>query len=473
MSIYSKYFFSKKMNLIFIIFFISNLKCYICEDAQNSMSFKYPNCIELNNGNVLIIFSEGIFIYNSELSEELNHIDYESDFSLGENDLNLINLSIFDNGVVIAIIKTYLYLFSSTGEHLYHTTLNSEIQGASYYSLVPHKIDGNNYYYTISFIDSSYKLNIYYYYINISAQSNNQITSLQYSHTDSNYAIYSNKGLSCQLMSPLNEENVLTCFYEVTYNNFLAASSFILADTITQCSSVPIIYQSNGLPGNFKSAVTDGGTKALICYSPASDGANCMLYNIRENSFSKYDKYFNACNDNPNTMKVDFFAKTKEFIFTCFQGISLTIMKFDEDGNVIGDFTGSINSNYQIPGASVIFSYSILYLPIYPQYSLIITATRDDYCEHFLLPDHQILKKQPQKNLIQNHQILKKQPQKNLIQNHQILKKQPQKNLIQNHQILKKQTQKNLIQNHQILKKQPQKNLIQNHQILRLKVPKK
>ena len=80
MSIYSKYFFSKKMNLIFIIFFISNLKCYICEDAQNSMSFKYPNGIELNNGNVLIIFSEGIFIYNSELSEELNYIEYESCF---------------------------------------------------------------------------------------------------------------------------------------------------------------------------------------------------------------------------------------------------------------------------------------------------------------------------------------------------------------------------------------------------------
>ena len=264
MSIYSKYFFSKKMNLIFIIFFISNLKYYICEEAQNSITYKYPNGIELKNGNVSIIFSECISIYNSESSEELNHADYESGFSLNQNDLNLINLSIFNNGVVIAIIKTYLYLFSSKGEYIYHTDLEEDLNEAFYYSLVPHKIDGNNYYYTISFINSSYKLNIYYYYINISDQSNNLITSLQYSHNDSNYAIYSNKGLTCQLMSPSNGENVLTCFYEVRPDTLLAASSFILTDTITQCSSVPIKYQSNGLPGNFKSAVTDDGTKALL-----------------------------------------------------------------------------------------------------------------------------------------------------------------------------------------------------------------
>ena len=65
-------------------------------------------------------------------------------------------------------------------------------------------------------------------------------------------------------MSPSNGENVLTCFYEVRPDTLLAASSFILNDTITQCSSVPIKYQLNNLPGNFKSAVTDDGTKALL-----------------------------------------------------------------------------------------------------------------------------------------------------------------------------------------------------------------
>ena len=133
------------MNLIFIIFFIPNLKYYICEDAKNSMTYKYPNGIELKNGNVLIIFSEHISIYNSELSEELNHTDYESGFSLEERDLNLINLSIFNNGVVIAIIKTYLYLFSSKGEYIYHTDLEEDLNEAFYYSLVPHKIDGNTF----------------------------------------------------------------------------------------------------------------------------------------------------------------------------------------------------------------------------------------------------------------------------------------------------------------------------------------
>ncbi len=176
---YSVYIFG----FVFILSQIQNSK----EDtAQNTFEYKYPNCIKLNNGNVLIIFSNCICIYNSDLSEQKRKIEYESDFSIGENDLDFINLSIFDDGVVIAIIKTYLYLFSPTGEYIYHINLEDDLNEASYYSLVPHKIIGNNYYYTISFIDSSYKLRIYYYYINISDKINNKIDYLQYSHSDTN-----------------------------------------------------------------------------------------------------------------------------------------------------------------------------------------------------------------------------------------------------------------------------------------------
>ncbi len=177
MNNYSLYIFG----FVFILLLIKFTK----EDtAQNILNNKYINGIVLSDENLLTIFNNAIYIYNSDLSEEIRKIEYESDFSIGENDLDLINLSIFDDGVVIAIIKTYLYLFSSTGEYIYHIDLEEDLNEASYYSLVPHKINGNNYYYTISFIDSSYKLNIYYYYIYISEQSHNQITSLHYSHTD-------------------------------------------------------------------------------------------------------------------------------------------------------------------------------------------------------------------------------------------------------------------------------------------------
>ena len=164
-----------------------------CQSALNSMNYHFPHCIELNNGNILIVFKEGIFIYNSELSSKINNISYESDLSIGKNDLNLINLSKFNDGVIISIIKTYLYIFSSSGEYIYHINLSEDLQTAYYYSLVPHKIIGYNYYYAIIYMDSSNKLNISYYNVNINDKSNNRVDNLQYSHTDSSYSIYSNK----------------------------------------------------------------------------------------------------------------------------------------------------------------------------------------------------------------------------------------------------------------------------------------
>ena len=192
--------------------------------------------------NFLIIFSTGIYIYNSQLLSEIRNITFESDFSIGENDLNLINLAKFIDGVVICIIKTLLYIFSSSGEYIHHFDLNDDLQNAYYYSLVPHKIDNNKYYYAIIYMDSS-KLNIYYYNININDNSNNRINYLQYIHTDSSYNIYSNNGVTCELMSPLNSENVLTCFYEVSLPNSLAATSFILDNPISISNSIPIIYK--------------------------------------------------------------------------------------------------------------------------------------------------------------------------------------------------------------------------------------
>ena len=385
MNNYSLYIFG----FVFILLLIKFTK----EDtAQNILNNKYINGIVLSDENLLTIFNNAIYIYNSDLSQQIRKIEYESDFSIGENDLDLINLSIFDDGVVIAIIKTYLYLFSPTGEYIYHINLEDDLNEASYYSLVPHKIIGNNYYYTISFIDSSYKLRIYYYYINISDKINNKIDYLQYSHSDTNYKIYNNnKGVSCQLMSPLNEDDVLTCFYEVTYSsyngNFLVATSFNLDNLISQSSTISIVYQSNESPGYFKSAVTKDKTKTLICYSKTGQGGRCTFYNILTNSFLEDKQYTIQCQYKPKGMHVDYFSKTKEFIFSCSNsGIKLGIMKFDENGNQIGDASIPISSNYYFTGYSL-YSYSILLLSGSSQYSIIYTSTSDNAYHYLLSPD--------------------------------------------------------------------------------------
>ena len=390
MSYFYKHIFKNKKKSILILYFLVLIGQNLCDDEGtrlNTMEFKYLNCIELNNGKVLIFFENGIYIYNSELSQEINNFGYQTGLTFSDdNDLNLINLSKFDDGIVVSIIKTYLYIFSSAGECLYNTDLKEDLEGASYYSLVPHKIDGNNYYYAIAYISSSSKLKIYYYSFNIDNKTNTQIDYLEYSHSDSNYEIYdNNNGLTCELMSPLNSEKILTCFYAIANPYALAATSFYLNNSISQCYSMPIIYLSNIQPGYFKSDVNNDKTKALICYSASGTGGRCTFYNINNNTFSEDKKYFNSCQNQPKGIHVDYFEKAKEFIFSCSDtGSGLTIMKFDENENAIEWGNSAINKNYNFQ--STLYSYSILFLPKYPQYSIIFTTKDDAKCNHYLLP---------------------------------------------------------------------------------------
>ena len=193
---YFYYLNQKKALLILIITLLCQIKFFKGDSSiLNSFNYLYPNCIALNNGNYLIIFSSGIYVFNSDISEEIGKKEFESGFSLnGDDDMNLINLSKFDDGVIIAIIKTYLYIFSSTGEYIYHIDLNDDINGAKYYSLIPIRIeDNNNYYFAITFM-SSQKVNIFYYKINKSSKTYEKIDNIQYS--DTSYTMTSDLGLT-------------------------------------------------------------------------------------------------------------------------------------------------------------------------------------------------------------------------------------------------------------------------------------
>ena len=59
-------------------------------------------------------------------------------------------------------------------------------------------------------------------------------------------------------------------------------------------------------------------------------------------------------------------------------------MKFDENENAIEWDNSPINSNYNFQ--STLYSYSILFLSYYPQYSILYTTTDDAKCNHYLLP---------------------------------------------------------------------------------------
>ena len=66
-------------------------------------------------------------------------------------------------------------------------------------------------------------------------------------------------------------------------------------------------------------------------------------------------------------------------------------MKFDEDINPINYNNANINPNYSFSGM-VLYSYCILFLPKYSQYSLLLTSysynSNRKYCDHYLPPEN-------------------------------------------------------------------------------------
>ena len=366
----SYYFFVLKKSLIIaIITIFYQIKLFKGDDCPNTFTYLYPNCIKLNNGNFLIIFSDGVYVFNSDLTEEINKIEYESDFSLnGKDDMDLTNLSKFDDGIIIAIIKIYLYIFSSNGNYIHHININDDINGAKYYSLIPIKYEENNYYLAITFMDSSTKINIYYYKINISSKRFETIKYLQYS--DSSNEMTDNMGLTCLLMKPSKTENEMVCFYKISGG--LGATSFKFDDNIN--ISLTSVSLNGGNKGYYKSAANSDKTKALICRSNSAAGGYCIIYDITKNSFFEDTKYFNVCGNIPRGIQIDYFEETKEFIFSCTNtGIAISIIKFDSDGNVIGDTKLIEETNYYFNRYGL-FSYSIIFLSKYSQYSILYSG---------------------------------------------------------------------------------------------------
>ena len=357
----------KKVSFILIITILCQIKLFKGDNSiLNSFNYLYPNCIALNNGNYLIIFSSGIYVFNSDISEEIGKKEFESGFSLnGDDDMNLINLSKFDDGAIIAIIKTYLYIFSSTGEYIYHIDLNDDINGAKYYSLIPIRIeDNNNYYFTITFM-SSQKVNILYYKINKSSKTYEKIDNIQYS--DTSYTMASDLGLTCSLMMPSKTEKEMVCFYKIQEG--LEATSFKFNNKINIGMSTVSI--NSGMSGFYKSAANSDKTKALICRSNNGNGGNCIFYDIINNSFSEDIKYFKKCQNVPKGVYVYYFGETKEFIFSCGYGMTLSIIRFDSDGNIIGQNDFIENTNFRFPNSGFsLCSYSIIFFPKYSQYSI-------------------------------------------------------------------------------------------------------
>jgi hypothetical protein len=220
-----------KISIILYLFklflFISFLVNKTQEQYNEIISFEssYPNCLTLNNGNILIVAQKGIYLYN-QLKYNISVIkEFPSDLFISNKNTatktTFLQLPEKDGGYILIFANDILYGLPPDANTITTFGKTNETD-ANYYSLSFFKIDeNNNIFYTFGYSDFSQKFRLSYYKLNIDSNSNDLIYS-KIHESNSSLGQLETKftaGISCERMNHISLGKLLVCFYEIRSNN--------------------------------------------------------------------------------------------------------------------------------------------------------------------------------------------------------------------------------------------------------------
>ena len=377
---------------LFIIYFISFI-AIIRSQENNCISKEVDTkqilkkkCETISNGNNVCVQNNGIFIYNSVLTDVLFNYDFSSFTNITERiELGLISITEFkevDNKkdyIVLCFIKSqYLFILSYEGEFIFYYSYNETLINDKYFIITPYKYDElkKEYYFAISYAYSNFLI-ILYNKINIQSKSNKLLKKINYKpffmREYNTPSVVSRSGSSCESLSEGNENNVITCFFISESNNKYFSSVSFLPDlnfTVFSNYTYNLGIKDFDLE-NLKSIKSAHyyKTKALICLTNTVIG-KCLIYNSFSHQLTETNSELSSCKDFSYAININYFQKTKEFIFSCVPHQNyLMMIKFPYDLNGINDNV----TIYQFEGSCTTpYGYSIIYLSPFKLYSIII-----------------------------------------------------------------------------------------------------
>ena len=347
-------------NLFFII-----ILCIIINKTNLYLSFTYPNCLHLSNGNIFVIHKYGISICNSDFTQIVTNITkFQEDDIITEANLAKIT-SVFGNGYIFNIINDKIYIFNSIGTLLYEnaTKIISNEENPSYYTLVPINIYNGYYIYIIGFNDNNY-LHFLYYKFDI---ENNQ-NILHYSlknfakslFISSSYYI-EGKSLTCQYLKNETTNEFLTCFYLIhkfsdnTHTYIMAVNLFDINENGITDNTVYDLYKF-GKFKYIKSTINYNHLEAFVCIIDDGGEAYHFNYIIGHKPQGGYITHYNS-STNYYGMKIDYLNETKNYVIN-FIGKELNFI-------VICFFNSKLENIKKlikvIEGCQSIYGHSILY----------------------------------------------------------------------------------------------------------------
>ena len=255
-----------------------------------SINSALPTGYTLNNGNIMIITEDSIFLYEQETMTTKMTFITDSKISLSDcPKITFLQLPDSDGGKIFCLIKDILYIFSPEVNLIKSFDLKNEING-DYDSMKFHKIENDKIYYTLSFANSSNrKFTLIYYEFDLLENKNNLINTITHEPTNSKGIITSTFeiNISCEEMIHHSEGKVLVCFYENRNYQEISISIFKPENNFEVISSIDKVFISISNQLSFiETAVSKNKKIALICFvNNGGFGAFCFFYNIDENKF--------------------------------------------------------------------------------------------------------------------------------------------------------------------------------------------
>ena len=294
-----------------LILLISNFGYINCIKINE----KYPSTFVLSNGNIFIVTENGFRIYDSNLKIIKSYYNFPTSQITSSSEAESVCISQYSDGALIVLVKNNIYIIISSS--IYTKSL-SAMNGRSY-NLIADKYDASSHYYIISYYENE-KIRILYYHFFFEtflfqkSLYNELLKSISYSEEGKQIQEY---GVSCQKMIKDNNE-VLTCFYEVSSPIQIATTSFSISKNNITIVDMEKKYCSNSNTNVIKSVTSPDKKKALICYTKSYGEGYCIIYDLTSNEFiSQETKYFNNCKGSSLGFNVYYFNQKDEYMFVC------------------------------------------------------------------------------------------------------------------------------------------------------------
>jgi len=318
--------------------------------------FGYPSLLTLHDQNKVIVGSDGIHFYDSNLEEEdlTKNITFETRLnSRTNNDKTVLTqFSSEYEGYILILVMDILYIFESNGTIIDNITLTNTIS-ANHYYINPYKVENNNLHFIISYVKSTTTFALNYFIfnkVNKSLENNEKIMTVK---TNDGGNVDSVSGVTCLFLINQDYGKILTCFYSTNYYSEIQTRSFNYDNNFEEYSNLYINFTDrsmiNGL-ADYISAIADKNKEKAILYIVFNENSYWMIFDF-ENHFS-----FPSKMNKPSEYsflgiysfhKIYFFEEFEEFIsLSGFNQKPLLVSHFDKNFNFKKSYIYEIEQCY-------------------------------------------------------------------------------------------------------------------------------